>query len=411
MAVIDDVGGPPRTVLVLGSAGAGTTTIAAALAVDVARAGHKTLLLSSSGPDLARLLGEDGDLGGTDLDGEPTELEPGLYGRRLTSTHPSAEESTLREQVRAVLDSLGLDADLDDLLRWGPLGDVLLLLTLRHHLLDGRWDAVVVDLGPADRALTVLATPDLVLDELQRALPVGRRVDRAIRAGTEGVQDPVLAQLPTVEAELRALRQTLEAPAVSTHVVMAPHSRGLAGTRRALAGLALCGFAAAGVVVNRVVPAPENKGAADLWRTEVRAAQLAVVEAARREFARPFCSVQVAVHCGAEPDSLTAVAALAESLGPPLAADLVRARHPRGWSLERVDDCFEMTLPLPVVARADLDLSRDGDDLVLTLPWFRRTVRLPSVLRRCEVIGARLRAERLVVTFRPDPGLWRSQTW
>ncbi|MEN3302281.1 MAG: arsenite/tail-anchored protein-transporting ATPase, partial [Pseudonocardia sp.] len=56
------------------------------------------------------------------------------------------------------------------------------------------------------------------------------------------------------------------------------------------------------------------------------------------------------------------------------------------------------------------DLSRVGDELVVSVGVTRRLVSLPSVLRRCAVTSARLEGEGhatdLVVVFAPDPAVW-----
>ena len=70
-----------------------------------------------------------------------------------------------------------------------------------------------------------------------------------------------------------------------------------------------------------------------------------------------------------------------------------------------------MTVALPGSEDAPLDLARVGDEMVIGLGMTRRVVALPSVLRRCEAVGAQLVGSgedraRWRSTFRPDPGTW-----
>jgi arsenite-transporting ATPase len=67
---------------------------------------------------------------------------------------------------------------------------------------------------------------------------------------------------------------------------------------------------------------------------------------------------------------------------------------------------FVLTMLLPLAARGDVDASRSGDELVVTVAGHRRVLTLPSVLRRCQVAGGTVADGRLVLRFRPDPGLW-----
>ena len=63
-------------------------------------------------------------------------------------------------------------------------------------------------------------------------------------------------------------------------------------------------------------------------------------------------------------------------------------------------------LPLPLVDRGALALSRSGDDLVVTVGDTRRRIALPSVLRRCTTAGARFDSGCLIVDYVADPALW-----
>jgi arsenite-transporting ATPase len=78
---------------------------------------------------------------------------------------------------------------------------------------------------------------------------------------------------------------------------------------------------------------------------------------------------------------------------------------------ERLDGGWRLVLPLPFAVRGGVDLTRWGDDLVVTVAGVRRSVRLDALLRRCTVTGGRLAdpgtaTARLEVTFVPDPGQW-----
>jgi arsenite-transporting ATPase len=77
----------------------------------------------------------------------------------------------------------------------------------------------------------------------------------------------------------------------------------------------------------------------------------------------------------------------------------------------RGDSGWELAVPLPFAERADVSLTRWGDDLVLAMGEDRRSLRLDSLLRRCQVTGGRLadpgtEDARLEISFRPDPQQW-----
>ncbi|UMG94888.1 hypothetical protein [Nocardioides sp. TF02-7] len=61
-------------------------------------------------------------------------------------------------------------------------------------------------------------------------------------------------------------------------------------------------------------------------------------------------------------------------------------------------------LALPFVTRSDVDLARNGDELVVTVGSARRLLTLPASLARLRVVGARVDGGELRVRFRePEP--------
>jgi arsenite-transporting ATPase len=75
-------------------------------------------------------------------------------------------------------------------------------------------------------------------------------------------------------------------------------------------------------------------------------------------------------------------------------------------TVERTTDGFALSVALPFAVKEELELTRRGDDIAVTVGAARRLITLPSALRRCEIEGARLDAGRLVVRFVPNPDLW-----
>ena len=66
-------------------------------------------------------------------------------------------------------------------------------------------------------------------------------------------------------------------------------------------------------------------------------------------------------------------------------------RTPRGTTL---------SIALPFVAQADVELARHGDELVVTVGPYRRLLALPSSLRSQAVAGARVLDGALQIRFR-----------
>jgi arsenite-transporting ATPase len=392
--VPDDVSA--RTLLFTGKGGVGKTTVAAATAVHTARRGVKTLVLST---DAAHSLG---DALGVGLGPEPTEVEPGLFGLQVDPrTRLETHWRRVQEHLVAALDELGVDpAAAEEMTVLPAAEEVLALLELRDQVREGGWDVVVVDCAPTAETLRLLALPEALSLYASRAVPVGRRVARAVRAGVVGeVGDPVMAALHRLAGELADVRAVLTAPTTAVRLVLTADSVVLAEARRSLTSLALYGYPVDAAVVNRLVPDGD-----DPWRSARARAEREVLGQARDSFgAVPLLEV---AHVVAEPVGTVALAGLADDLYREHDPLEVVDREPV-MDVARSGEEFVLSLRLPLARREGLDLSRREDDLVLSVGGSRRVLTLPSALRRCRVVGASLRDEVLRVRFEPDPELWR----
>ncbi|QMU75875.1 ArsA family ATPase [Streptacidiphilus sp. PB12-B1b] len=396
----------PSTVLVTGGGGSGRSTLAAATARLAAESGLRTLLLAADDPHrtLDRLLG-------AELRPEPAELCPGLFAARLdqqAAFRDAAER--LLGRAKPLFDLLGVEPlDRDEISALPGAAHLALLDALRTR---SAWDAVVVDAPPVAELLAALALPKQLDRYLARLLPdEQRQAARALRpmlaafAGVPMPADWLFEARAWAAAELAAIRTVVDAPGTTVRLVVdaAAGPQAAAALRSARAGLALHGARVESVTVNRLLPDGEDPFLASLHQAQQR--QLAALE---REWDVP---VHPVAHLGREPQGwadLAALAApdalrLAPASGQPVAG-------PAGWPVEDLLGTEERVLvwriPLPGAERGELDLVRRGDEMLLAVGPYRRTLLLPSALRRCTVAGAALRDGELGVRFAPDPRLW-----
>lgn len=74
--------------------------------------------------------------------------------------------------------------------------------------------------------------------------------------------------------------------------------------------------------------------------------------------------------------------------------------------VQRADDRWLLEIDVPGVRAADLDLVRHDDEVVLGCAGRTRRLRLPSVLRRCDIERAGVAGGVLTLTMTPDPAVW-----
>lgn len=395
-----------RIVLFTGKGGVGKSTVAAGTAALAARSGQRTLILST---DTAHSLAD--AYGAPGATPEPTRIAEHLYVQQVDAQLRFEQSwADIQRYLLSVLDAAGMDPVAAEEMTVVPgAEEVLALLELRLQASSGRWDVIVVDCAPTGETLRLLALPEALGWYLERLLPIQRRLVKALRpvlnraAGVPMPGDTVFDAIERLHGELDEVRELLSGPDASVRLVLTPENVVLAEARRAYTSLCLFGYRVDGVVANRVFPADD----ADPWRAAWVAAQREVLTEVEQSFSGlPIWSSE---YLPGEPVGVAALAGLAERLYGDDGADGALAA-PQGDGPFRVattaDGDAVLHLALPFVTRAEVDLARNGDELVLTVGSHRRLLTLPAGLSRLRVAGAAVVDNELRVRFREaaDPG-------
>jgi arsenite-transporting ATPase len=404
-----------RVILFTGKGGVGKTTTAAATAVRAARAGVKTLVLST---DAAHSLGDALGVGLRGAGGLPVDVEPGLAALHVSAPELLGDSwRTVQEYLLSVLGTLGIDPVVaEELTRLPGAEEVAALLELRSQVESGPWDLVVVDCAPTAETLRLLALPEALAWHLERLLPAQRGLIRTLRpaaAAAAGVPLPDPAVLEAVtdwHRKMRQVQRILSGEQTSVRLVLTPERVVIAESRRTWTSLALYGYVVDSVVVNRVFPDAGQDAAggdADPWRSGWNAAQREGLVEVRESFSG--LPVVVTPYLAAEPVGTDALAALAraqqgaEGDEPDL---LLAPLAQRAMTVEQDGRTFTLLLPLPLAHASDLRLRRREDELLVAVGEHRRVLTLPAALQRCVVEGASVREGTLRVRFVPDEEVW-----
>jgi arsenite-transporting ATPase len=392
-----------RVLLFTGKGGVGKSTVAAGTAALAAAAGPPTLVLST---DAAHSLADAFDVR---VGSEPTLVAERLYVQQVDAQLRFEQSwADIQGYLLTVLDVAGVDPVAAEELTVIPgAEEVLALLELRLQARSGQWDVIVVDCAPTAETLRLLALPEALGWYMTRVFPVERRVVKTLKpvlsraAGVPMPEDSVFDAVERLHRELDEVRALLSGPDASVRLVLTPEQVVLAEARRSYTTLSLFGYQVDGVIANRVFPAE----GADDWRAGWVLSQDAVLE----QVAESFVGLPVwrSVYRSAEPVGVPALSDLATELyggDDPLAS-------PTGegpFRIDRTDRGAVLHLALPYVSRADVDLARNGDELVITLRGadpgsgvgsYRRLLTLPAVLARYRTTGARVERGELQVRF------------
>jgi arsenite-transporting ATPase len=388
-----------RILLFTGKGGVGKSTVAAATAALSAESGRRTLVLST---DAAHSLA---DAYGVRVGSEPEQVAQHLFVHQVDAQRRFEESwAEIQGYLLSVLEVAGVDPVAAEELTVIPgAEEVLALLELRLHALSDDWDTVVVDCAPTAETLRLLALPEALGWYMTRVFPVERRVVKALKpvltraAGVPMPEDDVFAAVERLHAELDEVRGLLTGPEAGVRLVLTPEQVVLAEARRSFTTLSLFGYRVDGVIANRVFPEAGD----DPWRSGWVAAQSEVLA----EVAESFAGLPVwrSEYRASEPVGVPALLDLGRRLyagADPL--DVPSSREP--LRITRSADGAVLRLRLPFVDRSDVDLARDGDDLVVTVASYRRLLTLPAGLARRRVAGARVDGGELQVRFAEERG-------
>jgi arsenite/tail-anchored protein-transporting ATPase len=400
-----------RVVLFTGKGGVGKTTTAAATAVQAARAGIKTLVMST---DAAHSLGDALGVVLVNAPDDPdpvVEVEPGLFALQLSAAH-SVRRSwrSVQDYLLTVFNGLGIDPVVADELTELPGADeIVALLELRTQVESGPWELLVVDCAPTAETLRLLALPEALAWHLERLMPAQRGLLRTLRpaaAAASGLPLPGVQVLETLRRwheSLREIQSILTAETTSVRLVLTPERVVIAESRRTLTSLRLYGLGVDQVVVNRVFPDADQQSIHNPWLAGWNEAQERGLSEVRQSF-DPL-PIVIAPYLSHEPVGTNALAALADARTGQI-DDVLMTAPTQGMSVLPERGGYLLTLPLPLVTAADVDLKRRDDELLVAVADHRRVLSLPSVLRRCVVTGAVVRNATLRVRFVPDEKLW-----
>ena len=339
-----------RLMLLSGTGGAGTSTMAVATAEAARAEGLAAVLLDGTGE---------------------------------AAVLPAAQ-AAIAGPVARVFADLGADALLPQ--AWSGLAGLAHLSTLleAEAALDSA-EVVVIDMGTHTRARELVQLPATLLRLLDSAL-TPRLAMRRPADGEEGVFE----SLSTLRGTMIRLDRMLTRPSTTLRLVTQPRMEGVERTAEALAVLSMLGVGVDGIIVNRYPRASEG------WPKAVMTRAGRALEA--------MAAAADGVPVWKSTTRLRPVPKGHSVVGP-----LGRVRGLDADQLPVVvsDEALLVDLPLAGRARAEARVGVQGGSLVVALGDVHRWLPLPPVLRRCRPVRAERTDDAVRLVFEPDPATWR----
>jgi arsenite/tail-anchored protein-transporting ATPase len=390
----------PRTILYTGKGGVGKTSVAAATALQVARSGLRTVIMST---DPAHSLSDSLE---TQLGAAPTPVAEHLWGQEVQAEAELERHwNAVQRWLGGVLSDRGVDRILAEELTVPPgMDEIFSLLQLKRHHESGEFDVIVVDCAPTGETLRLLSFPEVARWWLDKVFPWEKRLMTAARPLARTVLDlplpgkDVLSEVELLVTNLIEMSEILRDRSHSSiRLVMNPDRMVIKEAQRTFTYLNLYGYLTDAVVVNRVFPADVEGSYFAAWR-DVQQQQMEFVEQAFDPvpvLRAPFFEQEV----------------VGKEMLKRLCDSVFEEHDPHGvlyrdLSQELVMDgaSAELRLRVPFVEKAEIDLKKIGLELVVRVGGHKRNIVLPSALASFRPREAKLDGGTLRIRFaRQEP--------
>jgi arsenite-transporting ATPase len=370
-----------RILLFSGKGGVGKTSLAAATGLQLARLGHRTLVMSV---DPAHSLADSFDLetnlfhGGT---GDPVQLDSNLAILEVNIQREIKRHWVeISSYVTAVLRTTGIsDVEAEELAILPGMEELSAMMYVNQFYRERTYDAIVLDCAPTAESMRFVSMPTTLEWYMKHIFPFQRGLLKAIRPIANRVSpmelptDKYFGNIKELFSKLEGVNELLEDSTItSIRLVTNAEKMVLRETQRAFVYFSLHGLTVDGVIVNRVLP----EQITDTYFQEWRLSQARVLQEMESYFAPvPVKRLPLFTHevLGRERLQELSRALYGEKEDP---AAVTRTEAP--YTFVKRDDHYEIRLLLPFATKNEIGLFKKGDELVVEIGTLRRHIGLPT---------------------------------
>ena len=330
-----------------------------------------------------------------------TPISENLWAHEISALHEMQRHwARLHEYAVEVFATQGLDEVIAEEVANPPgMDEIASLMWIKHYTQRGEHDVLIVDCAPTGETLQLLTFPDAARWWLDKVYPWERRAMKLARPVLQPLMDiplpsdEIFASLKDLLLDLDGMRKVLTDPDITTvRIVLNLEKMVVKEAKRAFSYLSLFGYMTDAVVVNRLLPGVLHDELFKKWQLIHKRYQAEV----EQSFAGiPIFNVPLF-------DSEVVGERMLQRMAKAIYGDKDPSERFVTASPQRIQKDgadYVLSLDVPFLDRADIDLSRHNGELYVTVGNYRREISLPRVLAQRETAGAAIDDGKLRVRF------------
>ncbi len=391
-----------RTIIFTGKGGVGKTTCAAATALQCAKIGKKTLVMSS---DPVQALSDclDVELGIQ----EPREIKKNLFGLQIELEREIEEQyGVVRTFLTRLFQSRGIEeAVASEMVAMPGLDELFSILKIGEYI--NRFEIVVLDTAPTGHTFRLLSFPQVFkmfgkyLLRLQRGImrvfePLRERTEQVVR--TPIPDEIFFGQMEGLIERINQMRNLLvESTKTTVRIVTNLEKLPILESERALTFMNLYGLNVDALCINKVIPEIDDPYF-QKWR-ETQAKYLSRIE-------KSFYPLRIfKIYLKREE-------VIGLKLLEDIALDMYGANgdpaeiysQEKPFSIDTdMDGNVLLTINLPFGKKEETKIRKSGEELIIEIGDYKRILLLPKIAQNMKIESAHFEDKKLKIKFIKKP--------
>lgn len=385
-----------RIILYTGKGGVGKTSISAATALQSAKQGLKTLVMST---DPAHSLG---DSFGIKLSSEPQEIRENLWAQEINTIYEMEKGwGKLQKYITLLFTSKAADdITTEELTMFPGMEDLISLLRVLDYYKQKTYDVIIIDCAPTGETLAMLSFPDMLGWWMEKLFPIKRKVLKVVRPvaqpllGVPLPTDDIMDELTNTLEQLGEMRDILSNREVtSIRVVVNPEKMVIKEAQRSFTYLNLYDYNVDAIMINRVIPNTVTDSYFQAWKDAQKKYKALIQDSFQPLpiYEAPMFEQEVV--------GLSMLERVGDALFKSDSDPTAVKFNGRTQYVTKNGDEYTFVLSIPFSNKSELSLNQKGDELIIRAGSVKRNITLPKTLTHLSIQGAKFEGDVLNIRF------------